>query len=124
MLLVDGFIVLAGAFTFGWTKAMYAIIVLYIFSIIVDRVILGISNSKAFYIITSEYEKIKKFILNNLGHGVTVIEVKGGYSGKKDNILMCVVPTSDYFKLKEGIKLIDKEAFIVITDSYEVIGGE
>ena len=33
---------------------------------------------------------------------------------------MCVVPTRSYFKLKEGIEIIDKDAFIIITDAYEL----
>jgi uncharacterized membrane-anchored protein YitT (DUF2179 family) len=123
MLFTDGTVVLLGGFFFGWTNAMYALIILYIFSIIVDRVILGISDSKAFYIVTAKDEEVKSFILDNLSHGVTILEGKGGYSGTKHNILMCVVPTKDYFRLKEGISLIDKEAFFVITDSYEVSGG-
>lgn len=123
MLLTDGMIVLLGGFFFGWTRVMYAIIALYILSIMADRVILGISDSKAFYIVTEKDDEVKKFILDNLSHGVTVLEGKGGYSGTKQNVLMCVVPTKDYFKLKEGIGLIDKEAFFVITDSYEVMGG-
>ena len=48
MLMTDGAIVLIGAFVFGWTKFMYAIIVLYIISILTDKVLIGISNSKHF----------------------------------------------------------------------------
>ena len=33
---------------------------------------------------------------------------------------MCVVPTRDYFKVTEAIRIIDKDAFFVVTDSYEV----
>ncbi len=124
MLINEGLIVLAGGFVFGWNKAMYAIILIYILSIIADKVILGISGSKAFYIVTSHDDDIKEYILNDLSHGVTVLESKGGFTGKKQNVLMCVVPTYHYFKLKEGIREIDKEAFFVITDSYEVMGGE
>ena len=36
---------------------------------------------------------------------------------------MTVLPTKDYYKLKEGIKIIDEKAFYIITDSYEVVGG-
>ncbi len=123
MLITDGLIVLLGGITFGWTKAMYAIIALYIFSLMVDRVILGISASKAFYIVTAKDEEVKEYILGNLSHGVTILKAKGGYSGSNKNVLMCVVPTKEYFRLKEGISLIDEEAFFVITDSYEVMGG-
>ena len=41
----------------------------------------------------------------------------------KGKILMCVVPTEKYIKLKEKIKTIDKQAFITILDAYEVYGG-
>ena len=54
MLIVDGSIVVAGGFTFGWTSMLYALIVLYILSVITDRIMLGISKSKSFYIITDE----------------------------------------------------------------------
>ena len=124
LVLTDGFIVLGGAFIFGFTKLMYALIVLYIISILTDKVILGISDSKAFYIITEEEEKVKDYIINALHHSATVFDAKGGYTKEKQKVLLCVIPTRDYFKLKEGIHEIDKEAFFVVTDAYEVFGGE
>ena len=39
-------------------------------------------------------------------------------------VLLSVIPTREYFKVTEGIKLIDKDVFFVATDSYEVIGGK
>ena len=78
MLIVDGSIVVAGGFTFGWTSMLYALIVLYILSVITDRIMLGISKSKSFYIITDEEDKVKDYIMNELGHGVTIFPVKGG----------------------------------------------
>ena len=124
MLCTDGLIVLAGFFVFGFNKLMYALIVLYIISLFTDRVLLGISDSKAFYIITSEEEKVKKFVLENLHHGITIFQAHGGYELEKQNVLMCVIPTKDYYQLKEGIHKIDTNAFFVVTDSYEVFGGE
>ena len=123
MLIVDGSIIVAGGFVFGWTNMLYALVVLYILSIITDRIMLGISKSKAFYIITEEEEQVKEYIMKTLGHGVTVFPVKGGYSEEKQRMLMCVIPTREYFKLKEGISKIDKDSFFVITDAYEVKGG-
>lgn len=124
MLLVDGSIVLLSALAFGPTKVMYSIIVLYIISMISDRVILGVSDSKAFYIITSHDDEIKEYILKVLNHGVTVFNAKGGYATKNQTVLMCVLPTKDYYRLKAGITEIDNEAFVVVTDAYEVFGGE
>ncbi len=124
ILMTDGLIVLAGGFTFGFTKLMYAIIVLYIISFMTDRVLLGISDSKAFYIITEEEKEVKDYILKYLHHGVTAFPAHGGYDNKKQTVLMCVIPTKEYFKLKEGIHKIDESAFFVVTDAYEVFGGE
>lgn len=124
MLLCDGSIVLLSGFVFGPTRVMYAIIVLYIISLISDRVILGVSDSKAFYIITDQEEAIKEYILKVLNHGVTVFNAKGGYAKTNQTVLMCVLPTKDYYRLKAGITEIDHDAFVVVTDAYEVFGGE
>ena len=121
MLIVDGFIVLVGAFVFGPIKFMYSIIVLYIISILTDKVLLGISSSKAFYIITDEKEKICDYVINELNHSITTIGVA---KNKKHDILFAVIPTSEYFKLKNGIKEIDSDAFFTVVDAYEVMGGE
>lgn len=124
MLLCDGSIVLLSGLVFGATHVMYAIIVLYIISFISDRVILGVSDSKAFYIITDKEDTIKEYILKVLNHGVTVFNAQGGYKKDNQTVLMCVLPTKDYYRLKAGINEIDSEAFVVVTDAYEVFGGE
>lgn len=124
MLMSDGIIVLSGVSVFGVNKLMYAIIVVYLIGIMTDKVLLGISDSKAFYIVTEKEEEIKDYILNQLGHGITVFNAKGGYSMENRQVLLCVVPTNEYFRLKEGIHTIDEKAFFVITDAYEVFGGE
>ena len=123
MLFTDGLIILSGAFVFGLNNLMYSIIILYIISFMTDKVVLGISDAKAFYIITNQDKKVKEYIINTLHHGVTSIKAKGGYEEEKENVLMCVIPTREYYKLKEGIHQIDPKAFFVVTDSYEVKGG-
>lgn len=62
--------------------------------------------------------------MDELHHGVTIFNVKGGYTNKKDEVILSVVPTSEYYKVKEGIHEIDKDAFFVVCDAYEVFGGE
>ena len=124
MLIVDGSIVLVGAFIFGWTKCLYAIIILYIISISVDKSMLGISDKKAFYIVTSEVDRISSFVIDELGHGVTVFDARGAYSNVKTKVLFTLIPTKEYYRFKEGIKTIDKEAFFTVLDAYEVLGGE
>ena len=123
MFFTDGIIILSSVFVFGWTKIMYSIISLYIISIMTDKVILGISNSKAFYIITDHEEEVKKFVLKHLSHGVTILDAKGGFTGQNQKVIMCIIPTKEYFIAKEEIHEIDSNAFFVVTDAYEVSGG-
>lgn len=122
-LIVNSLIITTAIFTFGITKSMYAVIALYISSTITDRVILGISNNKSFYIITDKEEEVCEFIIQNLHHSVTIINAKGGYSNKNKKLLLCVIPTKEYFLVKEVVLEIDKNAFFLITDSYEAVGG-
>ncbi len=124
IILCNGIILLTGTFVFGINNFMYGIIILYLISMITDRVLLGISDAKAFYIVTVEEEKVRDYIINTLNHGVTIFQARGGYDNKKQKVLFCVIPTKEYFKLKEGISEIDKQAFFVVTDAYEVYGGE
>ena len=124
MLVTDGLIILGGICTFGVSKIMYSIINLYIVSMMTDKVMIGVSQSKSFFIITSKEPEIKKFILGQLGHGVTVLEGNGAFSGNKQNVVMCVIPTREYFVAKEGIHEIDPNAFFVVADAYEVHGNK
>lgn len=122
-LIVNSLIITTAIFTFGITKSMYAVIALYISSTITDRVILGVSNNKSFYIITDKEEEVCEFIIQKLHHSVTIINAKGGYSNKNKKLLLCIIPTKEYFLVKEVVLEIDKNAFFLITDSYEAVGG-
>lgn len=117
-------IVLVGAYFFGITNALYAIIFLYINGIVLDKVLLGISNNKAFYIITSKDDEIKEYIIKTLKHNVTTFEVKGGFLDKNRKVMLTVIPSREYYRVTEGIKEIDKDAFFVVTDSYTVEGAK
>ena len=117
-------IVCIGGLFFGTTNVLYAIIYLYINNIVMDRVLLGISTNKAFYIMTKKEEEIKDYIINSLHHTVTTFNVKGGFLEDKRKVILTVIPSSEYYKLTEGIKEIDPEAFYVATDSYQVEGAK
>lgn len=124
MFMLDGLIVTSGIFVFGFTKFMYAVMVLYIMTVMTDRVILGVGKSKAFYIVTDKTQEVKKYIIDTLGHSVTVFDATGGYSKETQKVVFCVIPTREYFKLREGINKIDDESFFIVTDAYEVYGGK
>lgn len=116
-------IIIFGGFVFGYTMVMYALIIIVISTFVIDKVTLGISDSKMFYIQTNKEEEVLDFIIQVIHSGVTEFETKGGFSGKKKKILMCVVPTEKYTYLKSAIQEIDENAFIIVSDCYEVLGG-
>ena len=116
-------IIIAGAFVFGINKAIYGIIIVVINSALVDKIMLGISNSKVFYITTNKPEEIKGLI-NTMKTGYTLLKAEGGYTKSKRDVIMCVLHTKDYYMFKNVVQQIDPEAFIIITDCYEVYGGK
>lgn len=120
---INAVVLLCGVFIFGLSSALLGIVVLFISSFVADRIILGISSNKSFLILTSEEEEVKKYIVNKLGHGVTIFYIDEKNSKKQRKALMTVIPTRDYYKLTEGVKKIDKDVFFVVTDSYQLEGG-
>ncbi len=123
-LIINVTIVSIGALFFGITDALYAIIFLYINSIVLDKVLLGISDNKAFYIITRKEKEIEKYIIDNLNHATTVFDVKGGYQDNNKKVILTVIPSREYYRVTENIKEIDKDAFFLVTDSYQVEGAK
>lgn len=108
-----------GGLFFGLEKAIYAIISLLVSSYVVDRVTIGISDNKVFYIITDKPMEVKEYVNEKLNYDITLVNARGGYSNKKKKMLMSVVSTLDYVKLKEIVKEIDNKAFFLIVDAYE-----
>lgn len=123
-LVINVSIVLIGSIFFGTTNALYAIIYLYINNIVLDKVLLGISNNKAFYIITHKEDEVREYIIKKLHHTLTTFEVKGAYSENKRKVLLTVIPSREYYRVTEEIKAVDPEVFFVVTDSYQVEGAK
>ena len=122
-LFINGVFVLMGGYIFGLTKVLYAIIGLYMSSVITDKIMLETSITKTFFIITDKSKEINQYIIENLGRGATIMKARGGYSDDNKKILMCALPTRDYYRAEEIMRTIDKEAFILILDTYEIYGG-
>lgn len=118
---VDFIVVLIASAMYGIEASLYSLLSITIIEYLSKRASLGVSDSKVFYIITKKDSEVRKFILEDMHYELTVFDVKGGFLKTKNKVLMSVIPTKDYYKLKEGVKSIDPEAFISITDSYEAI---
>lgn len=123
-LLMNTIIILLGAFVFGASSVIYSIIILIISTNIVDKILIGISSSKMFLISSKKYKVIEDYVINTMNTGVTILDATGGFLFQKRKMLMVVVPTRMYNIFKEQILDIDKDAFIVVSDCYEVTGGQ
>ena len=108
-----------GGIFFGFEKAVYAIVGLLVASYVVDKVTLGISDNKVFYIITDKPLEVQEYVNDKLNYDLTIINARGGYTNKKKRMLMCVVATNQYVRLKEVVREVDSKAFFLIVDTYE-----
>lgn len=106
---------------FGYESTLYSLVIIFITKYMITKVRFGINDSKMFYIITDKDKEIKNFIIHDLKCELTVLDVKGGFTKKQNQILLTCIRSTDYFKLKEGIKVIDPKAFIAITETYDVL---
>jgi len=122
-LCINAILIIIGGFYFGFSNALYAVVGLYISSVVTDRVMLESSITKTFFIVTEKEKEISQYIVENLGYGVTVLNARGGYTNKNKKMLLCAVPTRQYFRTKEVIRSIDEDVFFLITDTYEIYGG-
>ena len=119
-LICNTVIMVLSLFIFGLSECIYGFIALYVSTVVADRIMLGVSNNKAFYIVTKKPLEVREYIINNLNYTVTLVNARGGYSNKKKKMLICVIPTIEYTRVKEVVKEIDKDVFFLITDSYFV----
>lgn len=126
MMFVNVAIIIIGKLVFSWEIVMYAIVVAYLISVATDKILLGISNSKAFYIVADKDKDdlVIDFLSALPGVGCTIIDATGGYTNNKKTLILAVGPTKSYFVIKEGLKEIDNEIFYLVCDSYEVIRKE
>lgn len=122
MQLADGLIVLAGIFIFGINRALYAAIAIFIVGKVSDGILEGMKFSKMAYIISSHEQEIYAGICERLDRGVTLIPARGMYTGQERNVLLCVVAKKEIIILKETVKGIDPDAFLIVSDAHEVLG--
>ena len=122
--IIDVIIAIIAISTFDFATVVYSVFTIFISTLVSEQIIIGISGNKSFYIITTYPDEVEKFILNDLGHGVTLLKGKGAYTKENRYIVFSVIPTRDYYKLKDGLKKIDNNAFFVVSSSYEVGGGK
>lgn len=122
-LFVTDFLIASSTFfIFGITTGLYSILGLFFKAFLVDGVIESMGKSKCITIITSKPELITPFIIEGLHRGYTSYKGVGGYTGEEKTVIITVSKRSEALKLKMKILEVDKESFVIITDSTEIFG--
>lgn len=107
----------------GITSVVYSAITLIYEEIVTNKITIGISDSKVFFVYTRKIDDVRDALVRNGKIGFTIIPTVGGYSHYKGEMLMCVISTNNYYAFKQTVLDIDPNAFFVINDVYEVNGG-
>ena len=122
-LLAVDFVVAASAFiVFDIQTGLFSLLGLFAKAFIVDAVIDNLNTCKYFVVITEKREEISTFIMETLGHGVTVSSVVGEYTKQEKAMIHTVCKRVEAVKLRTKIKELDPKAFVIITTSSEIIG--
>ena len=119
---IDFAVVICSGFVIGTTKALYALINIYLSARVVDTVMIGFSGNKACFVMTVEYEKITARLLLELNRGVTHLEAKGAYTRTERPVILCVVSRQEVMEVKRIVKEADPGAFLFITEAHEALG--
>lgn len=123
VLFVDVFVITLAAVSFGhFNYALYALISLYISSIVIDKILYGFDFAKVAYIITRYPEAVFQKIDSELERGATYLDGQGAYSGKPTKVILTAVKMRQAAQLKEIVRDIDPESFLIITEAHEVLG--
>ncbi len=123
ILLVDFAVVLCAFFVYGEIEnAMYATVIIFISSRVIDLLLYGSGHGKVLFTVTKHREELSRAILTQVGRGVTVIPAFGGFSGAEQSVLLCAVKARQISSVMKYIKQTDPEAFTVVCDAGEIIG--
>ena len=121
-LITDTIVVLAGGFAFSWEKALYGMVVIYVSGLAAEMISEGSSIFRTAIIISEKSEAISREVMTVLERGVTVLSGTGAYTGADRPVLYCVITRSEVNQLKQMVKEIDPQAFMVIGVTHEALG--
>ncbi len=121
-LMVDTLVILSAGFAFGWERALYALVMLYISGIAAETVAQGRGVVRMAFIVTAHPDEVAAQILTSLVRGVTMLHGKGAYTGAERTVLYCVVMRSEVNPLKLLVHEADPAAFMVIGNAHEALG--
>lgn len=124
MLLTIDFCVIALSALVFWNVnvALYAIVVEFTSSRVIDSLLYGADNGRMALIISDQYQEIAAAIRTDLNRGVTLFKGEGSYTGREHEIILCAVRRTQAAKLRVLVRRIDPKAFVIMCSADEVLG--
>ncbi len=118
----DFLITIVAGFVYGIQIGMYSILGLILKGFLIDTVIEGFNLKKQLVIVSSNPEPIKEYIIKNIHRGATIHTARGAFTNEEKHIITSVMDRRQAVELRNFIRKVDKDAFITITSSSEIIG--
>lgn len=123
-LMIDGSVIAFASIIYGdFQSALYSVIAIFVSSRAVDLILGGNIDSKAFFIISDNEEEVKAALTLTADRGVTILPAFGGYTGRKNNILLCVARNNEVNTVRKLIISSDPNAFFFMVNAGDVIGN-
>lgn len=124
MYIIDSIVIIVGFILMEQdvSTLLYEIVFMYVSGVAMDMIVFSGFNKRAVYIISDKKDEIRNELINNFSRGVTNIKVIGEYSKNEKQMLLCVLSTLEYYKLRDFIGKIDPNAFFFAVRASEVRG--
>ena len=121
-LFTDAVVILLAGATFGWERALYALIALYIGGVTAEVITEGAGVVRTAIIVSDRPREVADAILREMERGVTGLHGEGMYTQKERTVLYVVISRSEVSRLKAIIHEVDPDAFVVIGQANEALG--
>ena len=122
MTIIDLMVVVLVAFFFGLERGLYAGLATFLNGIVIDRVVGGFNEKKQVFIITSDKDEVKSFIVNQIQRGATIFSGEGGFSGAENHVIYTVLSTKEFVTLKTFLREEHPDSFVTVSSTTEVLG--
>ena len=122
LLIVDALIAASSIFVSGIKTGLYSLLGLFIKAFLVDNIIENINLCKSFTIVTEKPDELCDYILNEMHHGVTMVDAVGVYTGTPKKMLITSCRRIEAARLEKKLRATDPNAFITVTNSNKIIG--
>ncbi len=122
MLLFDAAVITASLVYLNYREAMYTLLAVFVGTRVIDFIQEGAYKARGAMIISEKSQEIANKITTEMERGVTILDGRGSFTGKKREVLYCVISRGELTRLRNLIRMVDPVAFVTLIDVHEVLG--